>query len=80
MKSLTTVKLDAAAARERLDEAKEILSALRRPSGRGLSGADAQKAWFLVDQAEGYIDGLISYVSMGPTNDATTQPFKSSNR
>ena len=67
MKTFRTIKLVASAARKELDEAKEILSPLRRPSGKGLSGADAQRAWFLIDKADAHLQGLVGYISMMPT-------------
>jgi hypothetical protein len=66
MKDIKTIALDAASARGLIEEAKSVLSPLGRPKGKGLSSGEAQKAWFLLDKAEAYLDGLISYVAIGP--------------
>ena len=59
MKDLKTVLLDATSARKLLDKARSILSVLNRP--------EAQEARFLIDKAAGHIDGLVTYLTIGPS-------------
>lgn len=67
MKDLAPIVLDAKEARNFVDQAKDILSGSRIQSQRRLTVELSREAWWLLDQAEARLSGLLTYAHALPT-------------